>query len=314
MNSATLKYQNSREQEFLDWFSGQFNGQGVESKFSFGNLFRYCVSFSEDFGGKNLAGHGYDTDPSVAALKGAAELIERKVVAEYFRQNPRELFKNSNGWAVHFSKNLADSAALREALERHILLYTFLRSGWNEFVLLDHKVTEKGEAFFLVSPYVCNGYFASLVVYKDHRFPGVSFGHMADLLEKFNSTPRWGHALFEAVAFVERGVETGGFGVSLDNQIYEDCRLWLLEPWTSRIWKKDLSFQSLPEAKVEILSGSVSSLLPSFKGLVYSHVKSSDLIPLFVSEDLKDASCHQAISQILAKYEIPAPNERHPIL
>ena len=314
MNSVAIEYQNSREQEFLDWFSQQFNGQGIESKFTFENLFRYCVSFSEDFQGKSLGGHGYGSHPSVAALKGAAELTERKVVTAYYRQNPNELFKNSNGWAVQFSKNEAKAAALREALERHILLYTYLRSGWNEFVLLDHKVSQKGEAFFLVSPYTCNGHFAGLVVYQDHRFPGISFGHMADALEKVNSSPRWAHALFEAVAFVERGLETDGFEVSLENQIYEDCRLWLLEPWTKRTWKKDLNFQSMPEAKIEILSGSVSSLFPSFEGLVYSHVKSNDLIPLFVAEDLKDASCRGFLEQILAKYELALPSGRHPIL
>lgn len=304
----------SVEQAFLEWFSTHFKGNGLESKFHSGQASVYCTSFSENFQNREIAGHGYDPDSSMAALKAAAELVERRAVIEYFRRNPQEVLHNSSGWAVHLSRSSAIEAARREAIERHLLLYTYLCSGWSEFVLLDKRSTNNGTATFLVSPYAQNGYFAGLVVYRDNRFPGVSFGYLADHLEKIQTSPRWNHALFEAVGFVERGVETGGFLRASKNSIYNACRSWLLNSWQELEWKKELILDELPNMPIEIQSGSVAEFVPCYGDLSYARVKPGALVPLFTEEDFRESTRKKFVLEILARHGLSTIDGRTPIL
>jgi hypothetical protein len=314
MKSEATQLARSKEQLFLDWFSSGFRGKGLQSRFAFDNLSSYCVSFSDDFHGRNLAGHGYDSDPSVAAFKGAVELMERKAVAEYFRRNPAEPLQNSSGCAVHFSAEAAAVAASREALERHILLYTYLRSGWAEFVLLERKVSHQGEVSLLISPYVCNGHFAGLAIYRDHRFPGVSLGHFADKVENLQDSTRWEHAIFEAVAFVERGLETGGFPEHFSNGIYEECRYWLLEPWQERIWKSRLEIRDIAPARIDLFCDQIANLVPCLDGFQFARAVSQDLIPLFFGADLQDPTRREFVCRTLSRHGLELSSGRHPIL
>ena len=305
---------NSREQDFLDWFSLDFQGKGLESKFQFGATAHYCVSFSEVFQGKEIAGHGYDADQSAATLKAAAELMERRSVVEYFLRNSGEPLHNSNGWAVHFSVAAATEAAKREAMERHLLLYTYLLSGWSEFVCVDRRKSKNGEALFLASPYTQDQYFSGIVIYRDNRFSGVSFGYLADHISKICSSPRWNHALFEAIGFVERGVETGGFSRATENSIYNGCREWLTASWDEPLWKTELQWKNLHSVSPRIQAGRASDLVPCYEGLHFSRVEPGKLIPLFLKEDLLDPARKKFIAGILDRYGLVLPHGRTPIL
>lgn len=302
------------EQDFLEWFSAAFHGKGLQSKFYFNSLYSYCTSFSEKFHGREIAGHGYDTDPSVAALKGAAELLERRLVVEYFHRHQETPIQNTNGWAVHLSRSLAVEAARREALERHILLYTHFRSGWDGFSVLDRRTGKNGDAIFLASTFSQNGHFAGMVIYRDHRIPGISFGYLADEVGRLQSSLRWNHALFEAVAFVERGLETGGFSRDSQNAVYNECREWLLHPWQEPEWKKSLELFSLPDLAIEMEAGLVSAVTPSYAGLHYARVKPGALIPLFLKADLEDATRQAWIRQMLARHGLSYREGRNPVL
>lgn len=303
-----------REQEFLERFSLAFEGKGLASRFEFGSAAWHCVSFTESFREKEVAGHGYDADPSIATMKGALELVERKVVTEYFYRNPSETLKNSNGWAVHFSEEQARKAAVREAIERHILLYTFLKSGWREFVLLKEEQTQKGRVQFLVSPYSCNAHFAGLILYRDLRFPGVSFGYMADQLGEIQSSRRWKHAIFEAVSFVERGVETGSFDGETANEIHRECCEWLLNPWQETNWKTDLTIQELPRVEAKFESGLVTDILPGIPNLFYARVALGAFIPLFFQADLANEETRNFLSSVLDRFGLRVPEGRTPVL
>jgi hypothetical protein len=304
----------SAEQDFLGWFASAFLGKGLHSKFHFGSFYSYCVSFSECFQGREIAGHGYDLDPSVATLKGAAELIERRLVIEYLRQHPEEPIRNTNGWAVHLSSVSAIEAARREGLERHILLYTYFHSGWSGFSILDRRSGNNGEAIFLVSTFSQNEHFAGMVIYRDRRFPGISFGYFADEIGCLQSSPRWNHALFEAVAFVERGIETGGFSGESQNTIYNECKEWLLYPWEEPSWDKRFKLSPLPNVAIGMEAGSVSDLIPSYAGLSYARVKPGTLIPLFSSVDLKDSLRNAWIGELLEHYGVRYGGGRIPVL
>lgn len=304
----------SPEQNFLEWFSSSFQGKGLESRFMFGSLHSYCTSFSESFCGHEIAGHGHDADASRAALKGAAELLERRAAIEYFRRNPGELFQNTNGWAAHLTRASAISNACREAVERHILLYTFLRSEWREFVLLDRREAENGFALFLASPFIQNGYFGGMVVYHDHRLPGVSFGHLADDASKIDSSPHWNHALFEAVAFVGRGLETGSLSRDSKNSFHKESCAWFHEPWNELEWKSVFAPAPLPDVKIDIESGLVSELTPSCAGLYYARVKPGEMLPLFLPSDLANQSRKEYLLDACCRHGISLRDGRIPIL
>lgn len=312
MTQAAAKF--SVEQDFLDWFSSAFQGQGLQSKFRFGSLSSYCTSFSENFQGYEIAGHGYDSDVSIAILKGAAELLERRLVVEYFRRHPEEQIRNTNGWAVHFSAPLAIDAAKREALERHILLYTYLRSGWSGFSCLDRRGGKNGDAIFLVSNFSQNGHFAGMVIYRDNRLPGISFGYLADEVNRLQSSPRWNHALFEAAAFVERGFETGGFSRESQNAIYNECKEWLLDSWQEPEWNRRLALSELPDVAIKLETGLVSSYTPVYTGLHYARVKPGSLIPLFSKADFADRMRAAWITEMLGRHGVGYKAGRIPVL
>lgn len=297
----------SPEEAFLEGFSRRFQGKALGSIFTFSGLTFHCASFSEDFLGKPIVGHGCDTDPSIAVLKAAAELTERRLVVSYY-QNSQEPIRNSNGWAVGISLERAKEAALREALERHILTYTFLKSGWSEFVLLDRRESNNGTLLILISPYIQNDYFAGMIVYLDRRFSGVSFGYVADQAQSWQSSSRWSHAIFEAVAFVERIVETGGFKPS-GSAVYNACRNWLSNPWLNPEFKRQLNFKVLPAVSPEMRSG-----IDESSGLFFSHVKSGSLLPLFLNEDLADPTKKAFIASMASQFGLSLTEERMPIV
>ena len=312
MMQAAAKF--SVEQDFLEWFSSAFQGKGLQSKFHFGPLSSYCTSFSENFQGREIAGHGYDSDSSISALKGAAELLERRLVVEYFRQHPGEQIRNTNGWAVQFSIPLAVAAARREALERHILLYTYLHAGWNGFSLLDRRAGKNGDAIFLASHFSQNGHLAGMVIYRDHRLPGISFGYLADEVGRLHSSPRWNHALFEAMAFVERGLETGGFSRESQNAIYNESKEWLLDSWQEPEWNKRLELSELPDVAIELETGLVSDQTPAYPSLHYARVKPGVLIPLFSKADLAESMRAAWIREMLSRYGVDYRGGRIPVL
>lgn len=315
MNAANLKLAPSlEEQRFLNWFAADFQGKGLESVFQFDLVSSYCTSFSEKFGGREIAGHGYDRDPSMAALKGAAELIERRLVIEFFRRHPKEILHNTNGFAVHLSRASAVVAARREALERHVLLYSYLRSGWDDFILLDRRVSREGQALFIVAPFTQNGYFAGMVVYQDFRFPGVSFGYLADEVARIQDSPRWNHALFEAVGFVERGLETGGFLGDSENSLYNACKSWLLGQWQEPKWKMSLQLSALSEIEIGIQAGSVAELTPCCEGLHYARVLPGNLIPLYAEVDEADSGRVEYIETILSRHGVGFSEQKVPVL
>jgi len=297
----------SVEQAFLDRFSEEFKGNGIQSRFSFLGLGFYSSSFSEKFGDREIAGHGHDADPVMATLKAAAELVERRAVIDFFSRNP-EPIQNSNGWAVGFTQKFSEEAAIREALERHILIYTFLRSGWSEFLQVDEKETEMGKAWFLVSPYTQNGHFAGMVIYQDKNFPGISFGYVCDRVGNEGTSLRWKHAIFEAVAFVERVKETGGLKDSA-GCVYAACRDWLMQPWVNRAWSRELYFYDLPEVTPKTRSGQLADY-----GLHYTHVESGDFLPLFLQDDLKKSEIRAFVEEITGRYGLSLSSERMPIV
>ena len=134
------------ENSFLNWFSG-LDIPIAESILKFGGLEFYTFSAFKNNYLANIDISGFGSDPSrkVAAVKCAAETIERITMFDYFSEVsslPLGL-QTSNGWAVHQTKAIAKQNALNEAIERHLLLKSYLLHGWDGFRLHSQIKTDE---------------------------------------------------------------------------------------------------------------------------------------------------------------------------
>ncbi len=293
----------------LKWFGENFDGFGMESQHSLGKLSHYCVSFfNNEKNGPQLAGHGSDRHRDKATIKGVCEWIERKVAKHYFDNSSSILFsrfsdnfkmilqpstfRTTNGWAVHFDADLSREKAYEEALERHILIASYLKSGWTGFKLIDEQKLDGRRIYSIVSRYSCMGYRSGMVILKDDTFPGICFGYLCEKESKILVSPKWEHALFEALNFSER--------IKMDknksydgeiNPIASAIKDWLYTPWNTPNFssQSDVTLE-LPEIDPFVLNYSVKDVLGVDLGIYASHVFGGGLIPLFFPKHLTPQS------------------------
>lgn len=201
------------EDQFLNWFAG-LDVPTSERFFNLGGL-RYH-HFSSVFpveGGRVCTSYGRSESRKVAAVKCAAEYVERKFMVEWFHDCesddkpyetlPPKLLQTSNGWAVRDSPERALQAARYEALERHLLLKSFLKFGWSGFQLIESMKAENIDLYFLKSRFRAGEYVAGLVVAKSSLYPGVSFGYGLGKASEIQSSQFWESAIFEAIEKIQ---------------------------------------------------------------------------------------------------------------
>ena len=163
----------SWDNTFLSWFADQ----GIpmtETLMSFGGLryFQFSSAFDGSTG-KRMDSFGCALDRKTAAIKCAAETVERRFLDQFYHlsdaavpaslvqldfsvQQTRESklvllppkgMRTSNGWAVHVNVDQARTSACLEALERHLLLKSFYRWGWQGFRLVQEVQGEDMHLF-----------------------------------------------------------------------------------------------------------------------------------------------------------------------
>lgn len=169
-------------------------------------------------------GFGRSNNQTTSVSKGLGESLER-YIATYIYQNYRSLnacsvsvensevfiestvsqvdlipdtLKSSNGWAVHFDMKTAIKSSILEALERHILLFNYLDSGWENF----RKATsgEYNEVSFesILGKYSIAGMAAAMSSASNKSYPGVTLGYCADSVGNILLSKSWLQAFFEA--------------------------------------------------------------------------------------------------------------------
>jgi len=172
----------------------------------------------------DLAGCGRHEDLSLALSRAYAETIERVVALEAQNEMdftathelfldektisvsgapcpapmPPSAIRTTNGWAVHFSIEGAIQVALREAIERHLLLLSFLKCGWLGFCRGETISWDGLQVHSLGTRFSLGGFRAGMVAAKLHSHPGYTFGYFCDDETSFQSSRRWIHALLEA--------------------------------------------------------------------------------------------------------------------
>ena len=190
------------EDQFLDWYSQQ-NHPMFENKLKLGHLDYY--HFSSQFpvaDSRHAQSFGSGLDRRSAALKCAGEAVERQVMFRYFAENRERFpkaFRNSNGWAVHSTLELAKQKAVNEAIERHLLLLSFCKFGWAGFK--EVHTLEAGEITvkFFESRCRSNGKSSGLVAAQTRGQDGISFGYCLLDLDRQQAGGPWQAAMFEAV-------------------------------------------------------------------------------------------------------------------
>lgn len=110
---------------------------------------------------------------------------------------PRRL-RSSNGWAVHFDLVSAARNAIKEAFERHILLYTFLKYGWSGFMNYGRHPEHSKSLLRLLSRVEFAEHRAGMVIAELQNFPGFTTGYFCET-NLISKNACWQHASLEAL-------------------------------------------------------------------------------------------------------------------
>lgn len=305
---------------FLEWFARNSGVDLFEFERSIGG-FRYYqfVARFIDEKGQSRSSFGRSQDRTIAAVKCAAECVERKTMLDFFSHGdqilPKEL-RTSNGWAVHRSAVEAKTAAMQEALERHLLLKSFLKNGWSGFDLVNRITHDEIEIFFLRAIYQTKDTAAGLVVAKSPLYSGISIGQCAGDISHFGSFAFWESGVFEAVDRI----------LTLDGQTIDastDSKSWILGR-SKELLETPFDFSNLtendgreiePEPKFNVDVFDLSKTNSTAPPLFAAFACAPTLIPLFPSLDIQpDTEARlRSVLSLNGLRDLPFP-ARHPIL
>jgi hypothetical protein len=312
-----LPIESSWEDQFLDWY-GQQNHPMFEKRLKLGHLDYY--HFASRFpvaDERHGLSFGSGLDRRSAALKCAGEAVERQVMFRYFSKNRTRFpkaFRNSNGWAVHRSRELAKQSAINEAIERHLLLLSFCQFGWTGF--REVHALEAGEITvkFFESRCRSNGKASGLVAAQTRGQDGISFGYcLLDLNQQQAGDP-WQSAMFEAVDKILLFDPSWKPDEPVSWMTKENLRLLEAEFDLSQIG----ATEDFVSCEVETGDFSVELVdVANEQGLKFplfaAFAHGPDLIPLFWKSEL-DVASERILSKTLLRHGVGSIPEWHPVL
>lgn len=304
----------------LSWFA-ESGAPMSENVLRVGELAYY--QFSSSFKtrtGRYCGAFGRSQDRRTAAIKCAAEFIERKVMLDFFFESGESLlpssFHTSNGWAVHFDRDEAQRRAYLEALERHLLLRSYLEFRWQGFRLVQKIEGAEMDLYFLLSRYSADGFVSGLVATKSPHYSGVSFGYCVGKESDALTARFWESALFESV---DKILTLGGEEMDLSGDpnswLRREAKFFLESPFDLSQFRNEFN-NSIPvrplshRTQVFDVSERYGLPIPFYAAFSWG----DDLIPIFHKATLS-ADAADYLRAILRRnglsMEIP---ERHPVL
>lgn len=317
---------NQIENKLMQSFAASFRGDFSEFKFQI--LEKEYFTFSaleflpdEDFD----CGFGASFERQSAAVKAIAEFFERKVARLFFADVNRSLdqhlgqtysfktFQTTNGWAVHQTIEQAKNAAYLEALERHILLCTYIQSGWDGFTLIDQKEASDVKFYSLVSKYSCNGYKAGIAIAKSKKLSGVTFGYLCAEEHEILNSPKWEHAMFEALGQIEMHQKIENKDLLKPIGALEEMMQWYLSTdWIEPKFSTNLQSIKLNEVNPSFYEEDLNKScgVPLMAAYCYG----GGILPLFFPLNLNEQSKKYVTDILLANGLSQAIPERHPVL
>lgn len=323
-------------QELLSWFAKQPNSTIMRDDFLFSGK-KICRIFANLSSDKSLGGFGRSQDDFLAAVKACAEAFERKVYQQYISksdlldlkltQNGNKLsietnatpysinssFCNSNGWAVGFTSKAALERAKNESLERHLLLYTFLKDGWDGFYEINRILVDEIEFVSLVSKYSLAGYSVGLGIARTKKFKGASFGYLCERSEAIKTSPKWEQAFYESYDYVRVRSQLENFKPEQDS-ISQELNFYLENTFEQVFSSKEeiisLGDSFTSNCAVINLKEVFNLNFPFFAATVHG----GDLLPLFFKKNLTPEGefyLREKLKNMGLSGVLP---ERHPIL
>jgi len=309
-------------QSFAESFKGDF------SEFKFQILEKEYFTFSaleflpdDDFD----CGFGASFERQSAAVKAIAEFFERKAARLYFADVNKnkdhhagevyafKAFQTTNGWAVHQTIEQAKNAAYMEALERHILLCSFIQFGWDGFTLIDQKETSDVMFYSLVSKFSCNGFKAGFAIAKSKKLSGVTFGYLCAKENEILSSPKWEHAMFEALGQIEMHLRIENTESLKPKGSLEEMAQWyLLTSWTEPKFSSQIETIKLKDVSPSFYEEDLNRAFGT--PLMASYCYDGGLLPLFFPTNLNEHSKKYVNDVLFANGLTNVIPERHPVL
>lgn len=341
----------SCEQRLLDWVANNdkvfVSVSEKTSSLPSGEFRLFQIKGRDPVTGREYVGVGRSLNRLSAASIAAGEVLERMMMVELFRHSkemlslnkislkngrsefqitssePAELplagFRTSNGWAVHFDLNQAIYSALKEALERHILLFTYLKYGWEGFNAYDSGSFEGHGLTSLIARVMVAGHKAGMGYAKSKIFGGGIFGYVCDKASGFEKSSRWSQAFFEAydnlIFYEANGVCQEEGKVKKESDVIKEQMMHYLVNDSSG-WR--IQDKSILETHADLHANVICIDVAKFFGIpcpfYAAFVYGGDLLPLAFRETLTAQelmTLHAQLEKYGIKGEFPL---RHPIL
>jgi len=308
------------QDDLLNWFA-KSDAPMSENIFRLGDLsyFQFSSTFKTNTG-RYCGAFGRSQDRKIAAVKCAAEFVERKAMLDFFSDHGNKLlpmsFHTSNGWAAHFDRSEAQKRSYLEALERHLLLLSYLKFGWNGFKLIQKIASSELDLYFLLSRFSTEGFVSGLVMAKSPLYPGVSFGYCIGKEADAQTATFWESALFESI---DRILTLNGEKIDLSTDpkswLKKEAKIYLETPFDFSClhngFSKGIAIEP-PQYNTRIFNVADWYGMPT--AFYAAFTWGEELIPIFHKAAL-DATATNYLRAIFERnslsIEIP---ERHPVL
>lgn len=322
----------------VSWFMNQAKAPlRMDEKNIGGHRYYLCSSeLADEAGVVPVCGRG--VTKLQAATRCIGEWLERKAAFEFFRSQadsvetrilstdagseilissaveessslPME-FWTTNGWAVHTNQNISVKNGLYEALERSLLISSFLRWGWQGFIEIGKASVDGMNIRSCLSRYKTDHLSAGFAICADPVTQGLSFGHFCENTDLILQSLKWAQALYEAM---------DKFDADLDHIMSRDPlaadAVWYLKNAVDF----KLSDDKTEQEKFKFTSCRLHSINLTKKWdlpfpLFASFVFGGDLMPLFVPRELTDDGRRFVIHLANSLGFDPVIPERMPVL
>jgi hypothetical protein len=294
--SASAKIQHADwGDQFLNWFAAE-NVVVSEKRPQLGAFSYYRFQTSFEIGSRTIVTQGISQYRELAAIKAAAEYVERQTMFSYFDQPngitsaiiPPEELRTSNGWAVHENEEDAIAKASVEALERHLLLKSYLCFGWGGFDLIEQIDATEMRIYLLASRFSTCEKRAAIVATKSAHHPGVSFGYSCGSADEVQSLEFWEHAIFESVdRIVNRSGRSLDISFDKNSWILNGIKNNLETPFDFSVFKREArEVIEDPSPKLEIKSFDLGQAKNLSFPLYAAYARGETIIPLFNKKTL----------------------------
>lgn len=328
---------------FLEWASTKnpLSLSIYENKVQFKekSFYRYSVQGTTT-NGETFSGFGRSQNQITAAITAVMETLERFICKSVLKSEslqsklaviirdgvisftetikseelglPTKGFHSSNGWALHFNAKAAAESAVREALERHILLSTYIESEWDGFSFSEPVQYDNRRLIPAMANNTCGGFAAGMVLTKGIESKGSTFGYLCDKVVGFNASPRWANAFhesFEQWEDLKKGQKSKTPSLIESTQWHyfeNETTEFSPQAWTPKI--------QLEVAQTNLLVFDLQKVLSTPFPLFAAFAFGGDLLPLAFKQKLSSQELMNFESKLKRLGIYNSLSEVHPIL